>query len=204
LGARRNPARRSQPSPLCGVAATATAALCATVVDRLLSVACTPLEQQTLFDPPTRFGRPPREHQHPIPLFDRKRPFLRPDLPSGWQSAARSGSQGCAANVAASAEPAQGVLDRASTALPLPWRECTPTVPARVTLFFSLDHWWEVRSLHRRVYSELDFRGPTAGLRFAGNCIEVIDELDRHRRHCPLRPPIALHRPTRALHLFCT
>jgi len=43
-----------------------------TVADRLLSVACTVLEQQTLFDPTTRLGTlPAREHPRPIPLFDR-------------------------------------------------------------------------------------------------------------------------------------
>src|SRR4029077_3425759 len=34
--------------------------------------------------PATRFATPPaREHPPPIPLFDRKRPSLRPDLPPG-------------------------------------------------------------------------------------------------------------------------
>jgi len=28
---------------------------------------------------------------------------------------------------------------------------------------FFTDHWWEVRSLHRRVYSELTFGGPRRG-----------------------------------------
>jgi hypothetical protein len=44
-----------------------------------------------------------------------------------------------AANAAASAEPAQRVLDRASTVLPLPWRQCITTVSRGVTapLFFA-------------------------------------------------------------------
>ena len=59
----------------------------------------------------------------PIPLFDRKRPSLRPDLLSGRAPRAAP-VKDAGANAAASAEPAQSVLDRASTVLPLPWRHC--------------------------------------------------------------------------------
>jgi hypothetical protein len=38
---------------------------------------------------------------------------------------------------------------------PLPWRHCTTGCPRP----FSLDHWWEVPSLQRRVWCEPDFRG---------------------------------------------
>jgi len=49
-----------------------------TIADHLLSVACTLLERQTLFDPATRFATPPaHEHPPPIPLFDRSgHPFV--------------------------------------------------------------------------------------------------------------------------------
>src|SRR4029077_10816853 len=47
-------------------------------------------------------------------------------------------------------------IDRASTVLRLSWRHCTTTVSRGViAAFFSLDHWWEVPFLHRRVRSEL-------------------------------------------------
>ena len=49
-----------------------------------------------------------------IPLFDRKRPSLRPDLPSGRAPRAAAVKD---AAVAAPAQPARSVLDRASTAL---------------------------------------------------------------------------------------
>jgi len=66
-----------------------------TVADRLLSVACTLLEQQTVFDPTYKFTRPPaREHTVSIPLFDRKT-AISSSRPASWQSAARSGSQRC-------------------------------------------------------------------------------------------------------------
>ena len=64
-----------------------------------------------------------REHPPPIPLFDRKPPSLHPDLPPGRAPRAAP-VKDAAANAAASAEPAQSVLDRASTVLPLPWRHC--------------------------------------------------------------------------------
>ena len=50
-----------------------------------------------------------------IPLFDRKRLYLRPDLPSG--RAPRAAAVKDAAAAAAPAEPARSVLDRASTVL---------------------------------------------------------------------------------------
>jgi hypothetical protein len=51
-----------------------------------------------------------------IPLFDRKRPSLRPDLPTGRAPRAAAVKDG-AANAAAPAKPARSVLDRASTVL---------------------------------------------------------------------------------------
>src|SRR3984893_3270761 len=66
-----------------------------------------------------------------------------PDLPLG--RAPRAAAVKEAAATAASAEPAQSVLDRASTVLPLPWRNCTTTGSRGGTApLFSLDHWWEV------------------------------------------------------------
>src|ERR1700738_1882724 len=53
-----------------------------TVADRLLSVACPCSNSRRCSPRPTRLGTPPvREHPPPIPLFDRKQPSLRPDLP---------------------------------------------------------------------------------------------------------------------------
>src|SRR5262245_28162534 len=90
------------------------------------------LEQQTLFDPTTRLGTlPAREHPRPIPLFDRKRPSLRPDLPPGRASRAAA-VKDATANAVASAEPAQSVLNRASTVLRLPWRHYTTTLLPRL------------------------------------------------------------------------
>jgi hypothetical protein len=60
---------------------------------------------------------PVREHPPPIPLFDRKPPSLRPDLPPGKAPRAAA-VKDAAENAAASAEPAQSVLDGASTVLP--------------------------------------------------------------------------------------
>src|ERR1700761_4248320 len=51
-----------------------------------------------------------------IPLFDRNPPSLRPDLPSGRAPRAAA-VKDAAAIVAAPAEPARSVLDRASPAL---------------------------------------------------------------------------------------
>src|SRR5947207_11470598 len=86
-----------------------------------------------------RLGTPPvREHPPPIPLFDRKRPSLHPDLPPGRAPRAAA-VKDAAANAAAPAELAQSVLDRASTVLPLPWRQriigCRAGLPPR---FFCL------------------------------------------------------------------
>jgi len=102
---------------------------------------------------------PVREHPPPIPLFDRKPPSLRPDLPPGRAPRAAA-VKDAAENAAASAEPAQSVLDRASTVLPLPWTSWLlhHRVSRGVTApLFLLDHWWEVRFLHQRVYCEPDF-----------------------------------------------
>jgi hypothetical protein len=52
---------------------------------------------------------PVREHPPPIPLFDRKRPSLRHDLPPGKAPRAAA-VKDAAANAAASAEPARSVL----------------------------------------------------------------------------------------------
>jgi hypothetical protein len=81
---------------------------------------------------------PVREHPPPIPLFDRTPPSLRPDLPPGKVPRAAA-VKDAAANAAASAEPAQSVLDRASTVLPFSWRHRTTTVSRGVTapLFFA-------------------------------------------------------------------
>src|ERR1700732_4125345 len=65
-----------------------------------------------------------------------------PDLPLGRAPCAAAVKD--AAATAASAEPAQSVLDRASTVLPLPWRNCTTTGSGVTARLFSLDHWWEV------------------------------------------------------------
>jgi hypothetical protein len=55
LGAPGNPARRAQPPPLCRYAALRqrghSHGRLSHLADRLLLVACTLLEQQTLFDP---------------------------------------------------------------------------------------------------------------------------------------------------------
>jgi hypothetical protein len=51
-----------------------------------------------------------------IPLFDRNPPSLRPDLPCGRAPRAAA-VKDAAATVAAPAEPARSVLDRASPAL---------------------------------------------------------------------------------------
>src|SRR6266850_7759139 len=95
--------------------------------------------------PATRFGTPPpREYPPPIPLFDRKQPSLCPDLPPGRAPRAAA-VKDAAANAAASAEPAQSVLDRASTVLPFALEGlhhgCRAGLSRRS---FSLDHWWEV------------------------------------------------------------
>ena len=76
-----------------------------------------------------------------------KRPSLGPDLPPG-RAPRGAAVRDAAANAAAPAKPAQSVLDRASTVLRLSWRHYTTTVSRRViALLFSLDNWWEVRSL---------------------------------------------------------
>src|SRR5207249_5129277 len=100
--------------------------------------------------PATRFATPlAREHPPAIPLFDRTPPSLCPDLPPGRAPRAAP-VKDAAANAAASAEPAQSVLDRASTVLPLPWRSwpCTKVVTRGYRPAFLLAHWPEVLSLH--------------------------------------------------------
>jgi len=56
---------------------------------------------------------------------------LRPDLPPGRASRAAA-VKDATANAVASAEPAQSVLDRASTVLRLPWRHYTTTLLPRL------------------------------------------------------------------------
>src|SRR4029077_14459931 len=133
--------------PRCASAATATAERYAPS-----PTACcrwpAPCSNSRLYSTPaTRFGTPPpREHPTPIPLFDRKRPSLRPDLPPGRAPRAAA-VKDAAANAAAPAEPAQSGPDRESTVLRLSWTHCTTTESRGViALLFSLDHWWEVRS----------------------------------------------------------
>jgi hypothetical protein len=81
---------------------------------------------------------PVREHPPPIPLFDRKPPSLRPDLPPGKAPRA-AGVKDAAANAATSAEPAHRVLDRASTVLPIALEALHHRVSCGVTapLFFA-------------------------------------------------------------------
>src|SRR5438128_4084026 len=67
--------------------------------------------------PLTSRARPPHEHTPvPIPLFDRQRPSLRPDLPTGRAPRAAA-VKDAAVLAAAPAQPARSVLDRASTVL---------------------------------------------------------------------------------------
>src|SRR6266436_8977714 len=119
--------RVSQPSttlsaaavmPRCASAATATAAPCALSPTACCRWPAPCSNSRRCSTPATRFMTPPaREHPPPIPLFDRKRPSLHPDLPPGRAPRAAP-VKDAAANAAASAEPAQSVLDRASTVLP--------------------------------------------------------------------------------------
>jgi len=103
-----------------------------TVADRLLSVACTVLEQQTLFDLLPGWGRCRRVSiRVPSPCSIENDQSLRPDLPPGRASRAAA-VKDATANAVASAEPAQSVLDRASTVLRLPWRHYTTTLLPRL------------------------------------------------------------------------
>src|SRR5271169_1779099 len=140
----------------CASAATATAAPCAPSPTACCRWPAPCSNSRPCSTPPTKFTRPPaREHAVSIPLFDRKRPSLRPDLPPGRAPRAAA-VKDAAANAAAPAKPAQSVLDRASTVLRLSWRHYTTTVSRGViALLFSLDHWWEVRFLQRRVCEPL-------------------------------------------------
>jgi hypothetical protein len=68
------------------------------------------------------------------------------------------------------AEPAQSVLDRASTVLPLPWRALRHKVSRGVIApLFSLDHWWEGRcqiNLRRATGTRSRMRVHTAATAF--------------------------------------
>jgi hypothetical protein len=142
-------------------AATATAAPCAPSPTAFCRWPAPCSNSRRCSTPATRFGTPsPREHPPAIPLFDRKRPSLRPDLPPGRAPGAAA-VKDADANAAASAEPAQSVLDRASMVLPLPWRSCITGCRAGLTpRSFSLDHWWEVHFLQRRVRRNLRHKFP--------------------------------------------
>src|SRR5712671_5565626 len=146
--------------PRCASAATATAAPCAPSPTACCRWPVPCSNSRRCSTPATRFGTPPaREPRLPsLCSIERRHPFV-PTLPPGRAPRAAA-VKDAAANAAASAEPAQSVLDRASTVLPLPWRSWLlhHRVSRGVTApLFLLDHWWEVRSLHRRVYCEPDF-----------------------------------------------
>src|SRR5467141_2131049 len=143
--------------PRCASAATVTAAPCAPSPTACCRWPAPCSNSRRCSTPATRFAMPPvREHPPPIPLFDRKPPSLRPDLPPGRAPRAAA-VKDAAENAAASAEPAQSVLDRASTVLPLPWTSWLlhHRVSRGVTApLFLLDHWWEVRFLHQGVMNK--------------------------------------------------
>src|SRR5882762_1735421 len=102
--------------PRCASAATVTAAPCAPSPTACCRWPAPCSNSRRCSTPATRFAMPPvREHPPPIPLFDRKPP--RPDLPPGKAPRAAA-VKDAAENAAASAEPAQSVLDGASTVLP--------------------------------------------------------------------------------------
>src|SRR6267378_422945 len=173
--------------PRCASAATVTAAPCAPSPTACCRWPAPCSNSRRCSTPATRFAMPPvREHPPPIPLFDRKPPSLRPDLPPGRAPRAAA-VKDAAANAAASAEPAQRVLDRASTVLPLSW-EAPPDkgVSRGYCPLFSLDHWWEVRFLRQPVC----LTGPSAATgtkdRFRREC-----EPGRDQRtgHAGLQPP---------------
>src|SRR4029077_15662075 len=104
--------------PRCVSAATATAAPCAPFPPPCCPWPLPYSHSRLCSTPITMFGKPPaREHRPAIPLFDRKPPSLRPDLPPGRAPRAVA-VKDAAAHPAASAEPARSVLDRASTVLP--------------------------------------------------------------------------------------
>ena len=106
--------------PRCASAATATAAPCAPSPTACCRWPAPCSNSRRCSTPATRFAtQPVREPPPAIPLFDRKRPSLRPDLPPGRAPRAAA-VKDVAANAAAPAEPAQSVLDRASTVLPCP------------------------------------------------------------------------------------
>src|ERR1700730_9871235 len=138
--------------PRCASAATATAAPCAPSPTACCRWPAPCSNSRPCSTPPTKFTRPPaREHAVHIPLFDRKRPSLRPDLPPGRAPRAAA-VKDVAANAAAPAEPAQNVLYKGSTLLPLPRRPCITGCRAGLPpRSFSLDHWWEVLFLQQRV-----------------------------------------------------
>src|SRR6266403_5101910 len=146
----------------CASAATATAAPCAPSPTACCRWPAPCSNSRRCSTPATRFATPPaREPPPPIPLFDRKPPSLHPDLPPGRAPRAVA-VKDAAANAATSAEPAQSVLDRASTVLPLPWTSWLlhHRVSRGVSApLFLLDHWWEVRILQRRVCLCSEFQG---------------------------------------------
>src|SRR4029077_4390277 len=140
--------RVSQPSttlsaaaaiPRCASAATATAVPCAPPPTACCRWPAPCSNSRRCSTPTTRFATPPaREHPSVIPLFDRKQPSLHPDLPLGRAPRAAA-VKDAAANAAASAEPAQSVLDRASTVLPFALEALRHRVSRGVTppLFFA-------------------------------------------------------------------
>src|SRR6266850_2319342 len=143
----------------CASAATVTAAPCAPSPTACCRWPAPCSNSRRCSTPATRFAMPPvREHPPPIPLFDRKPPSLRPDLPPGRAPRAAA-VKDAAENAAASAEPAQSVLDGASTVLPCLDALHHDGVPRGYCPLFSLDHWWEVPILRRESSANLIFRG---------------------------------------------
>jgi len=78
--------------------------------------------------------------------------------PASWQSAARSGSQGCRRLMRRHRRSRRKAsLTERARCYACPGGTAPRPCPAGVIApLFSLDHWWEVRSLHRRVYCEPD------------------------------------------------
>src|ERR1700730_2266365 len=142
--------------PRCASAATVTAAPCAPSPTACCRWPAPCSNSRRCSTPATRLGTPPaREPRLPsLCSIERRHPFV-PTLPPGRAPRAAA-VKDAAANAAASAEPAQSVLDRTSTVLPLPWRSwlLRHRVSRGVTApLFLLDHWWEVRFLHQGVGS---------------------------------------------------
>jgi hypothetical protein len=134
--------------PHCGDEAIATAVPCApsSTASCRWPVPC--WDGTVCSTPPTRLGRPSlRESSVPIPLFDRRRPSLRPDLPIGRAPRAAA-VRDAAREAAAPAKPARSVLDRASKVLSFGRRDNRGSTPlCGVTApHFPLAHWWGVLS----------------------------------------------------------